>query len=273
MSGDEQSTFDSVISNFDVALYATCEKWGIQEWTLAIQHRLVLEAVLEHRARIGGSSAEPGFDQLVSALLRPIRRHPTDLTYVNQELTYVAPTIRDMTVGDLASFEADYRAAQIGDFWDSPAEEAFDEQSSVLNIGDLSSSHILYRPTEDQAPILVDLTKTDDDIVKEFKGWLNQKRKEAEPKLGRKKWARFNEGHFAKWHRERLLACMDLKLQIMAIDELEHLTADIICNTIFPDTRLDQETQIERIKESIWPWIDCVLNYRTLSALVTQANR
>lgn len=273
MSGDEQSTFDSVISNFDVALYATCEKWGIQEWTLAIQHRLVLEAVLEHRARIGGSSAEPGFDQLVSALLRPIRRHPTDLTYVNQELTYVAPTIRDMTVSDLASFEADYRAAQIPDFWESAEDAVVDEQSSPCNIDDLSLDHILYRPTDDQVAIVVDLKKTDDDIVKEFKCWLKQKRNKAKPKVGQKKWARFDEGHLAKWHRYQLLACIDLKLQVKAIDELEQLTEKIICNTIFPDTKLDQQDQIDRIQSTILPWIDRVLNYRTLSALVTQANR
>lgn len=273
MNDRQQSEFEDITQGFNLAPYSECEKWGVREWAVAIQFRHLLEVALRHHTWIGGPTYGLSDSQFISSSLEIIRHNPTNLAYVNQDLDGMTPPLRDMTVGDLLASYNDFRGARRNVLCDTTRNVDIDEGSMSQSIGDFCLQHNSYPPPDDRSAIIADLTKTNDDLMKGFKRWLRQRRANAMPQIEDEWWVHFDENTFEKWHRYQLLACIDLKLQFEAIGSFDEPDYRIICKTIFPDSGLDQQAQIDKIRRTIWPFVDRVLEWRTLSALITHATQ
>lgn len=273
MNDRKQSDLKRILQGFNLAPYSECEKWGVREWAVAIQFRHRLEVALRHLPWIGGPTYGPSDSQFITSSLETIRHNPTNLAYVDQDLGGMMPALRDMTVGDLLTSYNDILVARPNYLGGTTQNVDIDEDSMSQSIGDFYLQHNSYPLPDDRSAIIADLTKTNDDLIKGFKRWLHQRRANATPQIEDEWWVHFDEKTFEKWHRYRLLACIDLKLQFEAIGPFDEPDYKIIGKTIFPDSGLDQQAQIDKIRRTIWPSVDRVLDWRTLSALITHATQ
>lgn len=129
------------------------------------------------------------------------------------------------------------------DIWQEPWDfhEKIKNDSDVL----LSDSKLLGNKADEV--VTVALYWTDEQLIRGFKDWLKQKRKDIADTEGAKK--RFNENDFKEWHALRVMAYIDLKIWSKITEN--DLTNNQIGQLVFPD-EFDVDVT-ERVRKVIAP--------------------
>lgn len=270
MGNRSERVLRKLVESFELASYSVCEYWGAVEWARALQFRHVLDVQLRHLTWPNGLTYGPRDNKFISSSLEIIRNHPTALEYINQSLDGMMPAVRDMTVGDFLSAYDNVRHAASEVFSEAPRKSDADESLMSQSIEFLCLARDINPPTDDRLAVIVDLTKTDDDLKKDFDCWLRTKRRCATLPIEQEKWVRFDKNTFRKWHRYRVLGCIDLELCAEAGGIFDELSDQHIADTLFPGS---EPEQVGKIRRTIRPLAERILSWRTLSALITQARQ
>lgn len=266
---EHESLLGELLGSFDVTRYDECQNWAVVEWAVAIEFRHLLDVQLRHLTQYKQSGLYddlplygPYDPKFVRMALQYIRRNPTSLTHLDQELDPVDRAVRDMTVGEMmwALDDLTYPKEKLDSA--SLRQIRSDAQLMSQSIDDACVARGNYPLPNDRLALVVDFSKTDDNIRQDFANWLNQKRRESMDSIGRNWWARFDKKTFSKWHRYHLLGCIDLELLAKAAGL--RLTHKQMADALYPQVDLEQT---EHIRKTVRPLAERVVNWQTVFAL------
>jgi len=256
-SEPKESELRRLLDSFEPSSYEECETWGASEWFAAIQIRYLLGL-----APLYGDDS-PSSQEFVSITLDNIRHRPTSLAGVDRTLDPIEPAVRDMKVGELlGDFITHYAPDLSGQALEFDYVET-DKKSNTLYAVCLAENRYLG----DWLPLLVDLTKTDESIQKDFGNWLSEKRAESDDAARLKSQPPLSEATFRSWCTNRVLGYIDLEL--MTDDVGWILTDAEMGDALFPeDSNVDV---VARIRRTVRPLADAIVTKRNLNALEAAA--
>ncbi|AYX27444.1 Uncharacterised protein [Burkholderia pseudomallei] len=203
---------------FDLTRYRTCETWGASEWwhALAQRYRVRLFSTL--------TPEEMAEDEDNPDLLKTLQAH--SLAFLENPLPITEGERRpfpafglDSPIRDLTGTDYYDGLLKLNSAW-YEGSAALARRALIDNADGVSartqlantpawSIHREAGEPSDKFWIEVNLTASDESLVKEFKAWLKRLRKEAGiPQIPKA----FDESHFADWHEKRLLPYLDLTL-------------------------------------------------------------
>lgn len=249
--------------------YDECQNWAVLEWAVAIEFRHLLDVQLRHLTQYKQSGLYddlppygPYDPKFVRMALQYIRRIPTSLTHLDQELDPVDRAVRDMTVGEMmwALDDLTYPKEKLDSA--SLRQIRSDAQLMSQSIDEACVARANYPPPNDRLPVVIDFSKTDESLRQDFANWLSKKRRESMASTGLDWWRRFDKKTFSKWHRYCVLGCVDLEL--LAKADGIRLTHKQMADALYPHVNLEQT---EHIRKTVRPLAERIVNWQTVFAL------
>lgn len=237
----------------------------MSEWSVAIELRHLLDVQLRYLFDYSQPVYGPYDPEFVSNALEVIRHYPTSLEYLDQSRDSIEPAVRDMTVGEMMWTLDDITAPKEQGKDLSPEclhSFRFDEQLMFQSIDDACLTRGNNPLPSSRLALTVDLSKTDDDLKRDFANWVSKKRLRSKTTIGLDWWRRFDKKTFAKWHRYRVLGYIDLEL--LAKDAGIQLTNAQMTDALYPQPGSDR---YDHVRKTVRPLSIQVMSWTTVCAL------
>lgn len=295
-------------AEFKISEYKKCASWGLKEWTDALSFRHAMRSawnginsshsvlsIMEENSRGSFYKELKGYLQddskkLFNDTSYACMEHLSLYNLFTARYSEKRSLIREQTAADCFQFEWEF-------IYESPRYAEWVKRSAYLKKTGMSDNmseeltlewkkffgtpawkmHTECSKSGSSIPIHqmfigVDLCAPDDILVKDFKSWLKQIRKNTElPSITNE----FNNEDFADWHTERLLPFLDLTFWATMHDK--EINYDEIGKALYPcgdksATKeainiLEQKGDGERIKRTIEPYALRLVSDRYVSAL------
>lgn len=279
-------------SDFRLEKYDVCSTWGVEEWCQALTDRAHSRQFLSLQTGDLAETTESG-----TGYIDPLR--DVALGYLADPSPHIVDDdpvyppdwqrlIRDLTGSDLyyglfrvgkpgyeESAELAKKVARLTGLSDARGSEQRQiELEAILAMRKLDEMpawqiHRHANSLEDKFWIEVELGSSDDELVKQFKRWLKQTRKDAG--LLKKMQKRFRGSDFADWHSKRLLPYLDLTLWARAHGG--SLSSTVLGSALFPNEPMrggKMRTVEPMIRRTVAPQAEQLLSWQVRNALHMQ---
>lgn len=276
MENEARFQLSDLPSSFDINKYDACASFGIADWYNNLMYRALRRTMFETHRDYYSNELNGSVENLLRNPIAPVRKLKEGDGFAKNVFR---SQVRDQTAAELVfggwSLEAygdraqkyiDAHAIMQEDmnggkkYNAAVAKNAFD----VLDVPAWKMMTDLGVDLSGEVAVNVDLFSSEEKLIADFKVWLRSTRAVLNvPDLK----GRFNRSDFDRWHKNRILAYLDIALwgKVKGV----RLTNQIIGVALFPNEY--NVSLAERIRKTVAPEALAACSTPYLEAMVSQA--